>query len=262
MLRFSANLTFLFRDRSLLERFSAARDAGFDGVELLSPEGVPVTDLAEAARQARVEVVLCNAPIGDFVEGGLGLSATPGLEKDFRRAIEQAAELATTLQCPMVHLGPSRVPVHLTWRECYAVYLKNVAFATRHLAERGITATIEPLNSIDTPNIFLSTLEQALRVIDHSGQESLKLQFDVYHIARSYGDYMAQLRRNIGRVAHIQIADVPGRGEPGSGALDFDRLFHWLDKSAYAGWVGAEYHPSTDTISSLDWFKNFRMARV
>ncbi|MEM9092534.1 MAG: TIM barrel protein [Cyanobacteria bacterium P01_F01_bin.53] len=261
MLKFCANLTFLFRELPLLERFSAARQAGFEGVELLSPEGLAAEELADAANEAMIQVALCNASLGDFVEGGTGLSATPGLQREFREAIIQATVMATTLDCPTVHLGPSRVPASLEWHDCLPVYLDNVTFAARHLADHGITATIEPLNAIDTPRVFLNTVEQALEIMEACQEKSLRLQFDVYHIAKTCPDYLQQLQRQIDQVAHIQIADVPDRGEPGSGSLDFEPIFEWLSASTFSGWVGTEYHPTSDTGLSLGWFEPYRADR-
>lgn len=258
MLRFSANLTFLFREFPLTERFAAAREAGFEAVEILSMEDSPIADVVVAARDAGVSVVMCNAPMGDFIQGGCGLSAVPGRQLEFRLAVEQAAEIATALGCRLVHLGPSRIPRGATWQDCYNVYLDNVVFASGYLAAAGICSSIEPLNTVDMPDIFLSTVEQALGVLDSCAQESLQLQFDVYHISQMDRDYLASLRLHIGRIAHIQIADVPGRGEPGSGGVDFAAIFSWLKHSSYGGWIGAEYKPSAGTAESLGWFEEYR----
>jgi hydroxypyruvate isomerase len=258
MPRFSANITFLFRERPVAERFAAARNAGFTAVEIISPEDASVAELVAAAKDTGMHVALCNAPMGDFIEGGPGLSAVPGRQAEFRDAIDQARAMADALQCKRVHIGPSLVPAGMAWQDCYDVYLENVAYGAKQLADSDITMTIEILNSIDTPTIFLSRLEQVLRVIDEAGQPNLMLQFDVYHMSRVEDDYIALLEANIDRIGHIQIADMPGRGEPGSGELDFPAFFSLLDQLGYAGWVGAEYKPSTVTEQTLAWFEAYR----
>jgi len=256
--RFSANITFLFRQLAITERFQAAREAGFQAVEILMPEDASIDELAAAAKKSGVQVVLCNAPCGDFFEGGAGLSAVPDREEEFRQAILDARAMATALQCPTVHIGPSRVPPGFARQDCMDVYRKNVRWAAQAMADSGITATIEALNSEDNPGIFLNSFEQALQVLDQLDEPSLKLQFDVYHVARSGGDYLSLLAAHVHRIAHLQFADVPGRGEPGSGRLDFAALFTQLDSLGYSGWAGAEYHPTTTTEESLDWFRAFR----
>jgi hydroxypyruvate isomerase len=256
--QFSANITFLFRDLPLIQRFQAARDAGFTAVEILLTEGVTVDELAQAARNSGVKVVLCNAPGGDFMSGGAGLSAVPGRQAEFRQAIAEARDMAVALQCPCVHIGPSRVPPGISRPDCMEVYLENAAFAARTLADAGITATIEALNPIDNPGIFLDQFELAAEVLEQLAEPSLRLQFDVYHVARSGKDCQALLAAHNDRIAHLQFADVPGRGEPGSGQLDFAGLFRKLDELAYAGWAGAEYHPTGATLESLEWFQPYR----
>lgn len=259
MPQFSANITFLFRDLPVVDRFQAARDAGFTAVEILMPEGATVDDLAQAARKSGVKVALCNAPAGDFMAGGAGLAAVPGRQAEFRQATADARDMSLALECPCVHIGPSRVPDGVSRQACMDVYLENAAFAARTLADAGITATIEALNDIDNPGIFLDQFELAAQVVKQLADPNLRLQFDVYHAARSGHDHLALFEAHIGHIAHVQFADLPGRGEPGSGQLDFAGLFHKLDELAYAGWAGAEYHPTGTTLESLDWFQPYRL---
>ena len=226
-------------------------------MEILSPEDASIAELVAAATDSGMQVALCNVPMGDFIAGGHGLSAVPGRQEKFKAAVYQAREMAEALRCSTVHIGPSLIPAGVSWQDCFEVCLENVAIAARQMAESGIILTIEPLNSFDMPNIFLSQAKQVLRIIDEVGLPNVKLQFDVYHMSRMEDDYMAVLEANIDRIAHVQIADNPGRGEPGSGNLDFSALFSLLDRLEYAGWVGAEYQPSTVTEETLDWFKPF-----
>ena len=258
MPEFCANITFLFRERPLVERFAAARDAGFSAVEILSTEDASVDQLVSAASATGLQVALCNAPMGDFLSGGPGLSAVPGHQGEFRSGLLQARTMADALHCSRVHIGPSLVPAGMNWQDCYDVYLENVIYAARQLAESSITMTIEPLNNIDMPQIFLSSAAQVLDIIDAAEEPNILLQFDVYHMSQMENDYLAVLEANIGRIGHIQIADQPGRGEPGSGKLDFEVLFSLLDSLGYDGWVGAEYKPSGITEQTLGWFEACR----
>jgi hydroxypyruvate isomerase len=258
VLRFDANVTMLYRERPLGERFAAARSDGFTAVEILILEGESVDGLASAARQAGVDVVLCNAPMGDFLEGGPGLSAVPGREADFRRAIEQARKTAVALRCPTVHIGPSRVPPGLTRDACLAVLRDNLAFAAGMLAADDIVATIEPMNTIDVPDVCLDGFADAVVVMDAANQPNTALQLDLYHAARMRVDLPSIIERHMNRIGHIQFADVPGRHEPGSGELPFAELFGLIDSLGYSGYLGAEYRPLHTTPESLGWFDAFR----
>ena len=253
MPRFSANITFLYRELPLTQRFAAAKNDGFAAVEILSPEGVSASDLAVAAEAADIAVAMCNAPMGDFVEGGSGLSAVPGREVDFRAAIEEARELALALGCTKVHIGPSRVPSNTNKSTCLDCLASNLSIAATLLGEHGIEAMIEPLNNIDMPDICLSRVDEAIGILDDIGYANAALQFDVYHVAQMEADYVPLLTQHIGRIGHIQFADRPGRGEPGSGDFDFEKFFSLIDELGYTGWLGAEYQPTSTTGDTLDW---------
>lgn len=255
MLRFAGNITMLYRGLPILERFAAARTDGFDAVEILSPENAAPEELASAARSASTAVVLCNAPAGDFIGGGPGLSATPGREADFRQAIEQARRMAVTLDCRTLHIGPSRVPHGVDRSDCLDVLTGNLASAAAVLAGDGITATIEPINTMDFPDICLFSVADAIKVLDDAGEPNTALQFDIYHGARMGLDVPALIERHISRIGHFQFADAPGRHEPGSGTLEFPRIFALIDSLGYAGYLGAEYIP---TASSPEWLAEYR----
>lgn len=258
MLRFAGNITMLYREMPILHRFAAARADGFDAVEILSPENATVEELATAARSAGVGVVLCNAPAGDFLSGGPGLSATPGREADFRQAIEQARRMAKALHCPTLHIGPSRVPHGIARSDCLEVLTINLASAAAVLAGDGITATVEPLNTLDFPDICLFSVADALKILNDAGEPNTALQIDIYHAARMGLDIPALITRHITRIGHFQFADSPGRHEPGSGDLDFAQIFALIDDLGYVGYLGAEYAPTTATASSLAWLEEYR----
>ena len=258
MPKFCANITFLFREIPLTERFAAARDAGFEAVEILSPEDVSLSALADAAKSAGVSVALVNAPMGDFITGGDGLSAVPGRQTEFRAAVAQAREMAEALHCKRVHIGPSKVPSGSSWQNCYDVFLENATYAAQQLAQAGMEMTIEALNDMDMPTVFLSRADQVLSVIGEIAEPNVSFQFDVYHMVKMEADYLRVLHDNIDKIGHIQFADSPGRAEPGSGSLDFPVLFDCIDGLGYDGWVGAEYQPGGQTEESLTWFAEHR----
>jgi hydroxypyruvate isomerase len=258
MLRFAANITLLYRELPITGRFAAARADGFDAVEILAPENASTRELASAARSAGIGVALCNAPLGDFLHGGPGLSAVPGREADFRQAVEAARRMAVALDCRTVHIGPSRVPQGVERRDCLDVLTANLAHAARALADDGIRATVEPLNTRDVPDVCLYTVADALKVLDTAGEWNTALQFDIYHAARMELDVAALIEEHIARVAHIQFADAPGRHEPGSGTVDFRGIFARIEALGYPGFLGAEYVPTAATASSLAWLAEYR----
>ncbi len=257
MPKFDANITFMFCEYPLLERFEAARAAGFSAVELLMAEDVPFKSLAKAARMAAIDIVLCNAPMGDLITGGSGLSAVPGKQQHFREAIDQVSEMASALNCPRVHIGPSRMPDGVSRERCFETLVENIVYAADFLVTDGVQLLVEPLNVYDMPDIFLSDLDETMRAIRAADRPNVSLQFDIYHQARMGADIIKQLQTHIDHVGHIQFADAPGRAEPGSGSLDFQAIFAEIDRLGYSGWVGAEYQPSGKTGDSLQWLKHY-----
>ena len=258
MPRFSANITFLYRELTLPERFAAAKADGFNAVELLVTEGISNQVLATAAQSADIQVAMCNAPMGDFLTGGAGLSAVPGREAEFREALSEAGELAQALGCNKVHIGPSRVKAGSSVKECNECLAGNLTYAASYLQNIGIETLLEPLNNIEMPDICLSRVGHAISIMDDVGHSNVSLQFDVYHVAQMETDYIEVLKANIGRIGHIQFADLPGRGEPGTAELDFGRLFALVDELGYEGWMGAEYQPSRSTSETLAWLGESR----
>jgi hydroxypyruvate isomerase len=258
MLRFDANITMLYRERALVDRFAAAKRDGFSAVEILSPEDASIDELSAAATDAGVDVVLCNAPMGDFLEGGPGLSAVPGRESDFRDAMEQARQMAVSLGCPTVHIGPARLPPGVDRGACLDILTANLALAAGILDGDGIVATIEPMNTFDFPDVCLNRVSEALAILDAAGRPNTALQFDIYHMARMEPEWLSIIEGQIDRIGHFQFADVPGRHEPGSGELDFDRAFELINRLDYAGSLGAEYVPASATSDSLAWFDKYR----
>ena len=254
MPKLAANLSTLFVEREFLERFAAARAAGFRYVEYQFPYAWAADELAAAAREAGVQVVLHNLPAGDFARGERGIACLPGREREFRDGVERAIDYATRVGCARLNCLAGLAPVD---RPHFEVLVANVRHAARRLAEVGIELVIEPLNTRSVPGCFLSHSAQAIDVLNAAGEANARLQYDLFHMQIMEGDLARTLERLIGRIGHVQIADVPDRHEPGTGELNFDFLLTHLDRIGYAGWVGCEYNPRGDTLEGLTWAKPY-----
>jgi hydroxypyruvate isomerase len=251
LVQFSASITLMFREYPLLKRFQAARDAGFGGVEIQRlDEGNP-KQMAAAARDAGVEVVLINVDVGDYAEGGLGLSGVPGREKQFMDAVYQTLDIAEELGRPLVHVGPSRVPPDGFHGVCLATYYNNVADAAEAAKIRGVRLTIEAMNRVEAPAALFNDVADVALFIRQRLLGFVGLQYDFYHVGMNGQDGMALFPQYLDLVEHVQFADFPGRHEPGTGRLDFDALLSSLE--GYTGWVGAEYRPTRPTEETLGW---------
>ncbi len=260
MPRFSANISMLFHEVELGERMRAARRAGFEAVEVQFPYAIAVEDWLEARRRTRMRIALFNIPAGDFTSGGPGLAAVPGRERAFHDAVSAAARYAEVLKPAAVNVLPGAPPGEFGRERCMATLAANLRHAAAVMADLGVRVVVEPINTRDRPGIFLSSSDQALEAIDWAGHANLALQYDVYHMQIMEGDLTATLERIVGRIGHVQFADPPGRHEPGTGEINFPRLFETLDRLGYDGWVGAEYVPSGPTEETLAWFEPYRRA--
>ena len=257
MLNFCANVSWMFREVPFLDRPDAARRAGFRGIEFHSPEQHTATEIARAARDAGVSIVLFNANPEDFLSGGLGLSGVPGREADFRHAVKQARNFGASLggvdTC--VQIGQSRVPPDVSREECMRVYVENLRYAASELAHGGCRPLVEPMNATDFPGVLIPDVPTALAAIEAAGDPRIGLQLDAYHQYMSGEDAASLIVQLGGRVSHVQISDAPGRQEPGTGRIDFGPLFHALEGQRYPHWLAAEYHPSRATDRTLGWMQ-------
>jgi len=257
-LHFNANLTLLFSELPLLERFILAKSAGFKAVELLSNEGVEFSLLAEEVKRNELRVVLCNAPVADFPTGGLGLSGVPSRQQEFTKAISTAVEMVKTLDCKKIQIGPSRIPKDSNRNECLSILKDNINFAAEKLEIDGLKLLVEPLNSVDIPDILLDDIEQVVALIDDCPFNNVELQLDIYHLARMELNIEHMIEKYAEYIGHIQIADNPGRGQPGSGKINFHSVFKAIKNTDYSGWIGAEYLPIPNTTQSLDWLNKYQ----
>lgn len=258
MPRFSINLSMMLQEVPFPGRFAAAAELGFAAVDIQFPYDHPAGALGEAARAAGVEVVLINLPGGDLAAGEAGIAALPGREAEFCAGMDEALAYCRALGCRRVNLLAGCVPAGGTRDACKAVLADNLARAADFFGRQGISVMVEPINGRDVPGFLLQTTEGALEAIVRAGGENLWLQFDLYHRQVMQGDLIGALERHLPQIAHIQFADNPGRHEPGSGEINYARVFRAIDDLGYQGWVGAEYVPRTSTAESLDWFQPWR----
>lgn len=252
MLKFSANLSLLFRERPLLERFAEARAAGFEAAEIQIPYEAPATAIARAASDANLPLVLINAPLAPDSRSP-GMACRSEHRVAFRESLERAAEYAAALRTPCVNvLAGLAAPAE---REaCIPQLIEHLSLAAEVLAPAGARPLLEVINPHDVPGYCVATFDLAQEVLSRSDPR-VGLQFDVYHAARLGLEPAAAFEAVRDRIAHVQFADHPGRHEPGTGTLDFERIFGSIERSGYAGWVGAEYHPAGSTLESLGWLR-------
>jgi len=253
MPRFAANLSLLFNELGFLDRFAAARAAGFDAVEFLFPYAFETEQIAGRLARYNQELVLFNLPAGDWAAGERGLACDPRRIGEFQDSVELALEHATELGVKRLHCLAGKLHPAVAPERAHATFVDNLRFAAAKMAPYGIDILIEPINDRDIPGYFLTRSSQAAEVIRDAGVDNLFLQYDIYHMQRMEGDLAHTLRERLPLIRHIQLADVPGRHEPGTGEINFPYLFRVLDEIGYDGWVGCEYIPSGDTVAGLAW---------
>jgi hydroxypyruvate isomerase len=261
MPEFAANLTLLFTEVSFLDRFALARDAGFTRVEYLFPYPYDAAVLKAALETNGLQQVLFNLPSGDWSAGDRGIGAVPGREEEFRAGVPVAIEYALMLGVKRLNcLAGKRAEDH-TDEQHWQTLVQNARFAATQLAKHGLELLVEPINHFDVPGFFLNRTEVALRLLDEIDQPNVMLQYDIYHAQREEGELAATIRKHLDRIGHIQIADNPGRNQPGTGEINFPFLFRLLDELNYPGTIGLEYVPTPDTAGSLGWLGEWGLNR-
>jgi hydroxypyruvate isomerase len=253
MPRFNANLTMLFNEVDFLERFGAAADAGFKAVEYLFPYPYKKEELAERLAKHGLTQVLHNLPAGDWAAGERGIATIPGREAEFQDGVGKAIEYATALGCKQVNCLAGIPPKDASAEKVRETFVKNLKFAASRLHGAGIRLLIEPCNTRDIPGFYLNRSQQALDIVKDVGSPNLFLQYDIYHMQIMEGDLAPTIERNLASIKHIQLADNPGRNEPGTGEINYAFLFGFIDRVGYDGWIGCEYKPRTKTLEGLGW---------
>jgi hydroxypyruvate isomerase len=258
MPRFAANLSMMFNEVPFLDRFALAAKAGFKGVEFLFPYEHPAAEIAARLKDNGLQQVLFNAPAGDFAKGERGMAAIPGKQAAFRESIKLALEYATALACPRLHIMAGLKPEGVAHDTLTAVYGTNLAYAAEECAKVGVKPIIEPINHRDIPGFFLNTTDQAAAIIAAIGPEKLGMQFDLYHCQITEGDVVKRVEKHLPLIAHMQVADTPGRHEPGTGEVNWPFVFKTIDALGFRGWIGCEYRPAGETLAGLSWFAPYK----
>jgi hydroxypyruvate isomerase len=258
MPKFAANLSMMFTDAPFLDRFGRAAAAGFRAVEFLFPYDYTPAEVTAAARAAGVSVVLFNTVPGDWAKGERGMAALPGREQEFRDGVAKALDYAAALGCPRVHAMAGLVPEGADRAAMAVTYRENLAAATAMAAKGKVDVVIEPINTRDIPGFYLNRTAEAAAVIADVGVPNLKIQFDIYHRQIMEGDLARAIAEYLPLIGHMQIADNPGRNEPGTGEINWSFLFAEIDRLGFDGWIGCEYKPKGDTEAGLGWFAPFK----
>ena len=260
MPRFAANLSMMYNEHAFLDRFAAAAKDGFKAVEFLFPYDFPAADIKARLDEHGLTQALFNAPPGDWAAGERGIASLPGREDEFRRALDKALEYTAALGNTKLHVMAGLIAPGQSREQHRAVYLKNLEVAASAAKPAGVTIVIEPINTRDIPGFFLTRTDQALALIDEVGSDNLFVQYDIYHMQIMEGDLARTMEANLPRIAHVQLADNPGRNEPGTGEINYPFLFRHLDAIGYRGWIGCEYKPRTTTLEGLGWYAPWRVA--
>ena len=257
MPRLCANLSMMFNEVPFLDRFAAAAKAGFKGVEFLFPYDNTAAEIRQRLDDAGLTQVLFNGPPGNWAAGERGTASLPGRQQEFRDGILRALDYAGALGNTMVHVMAGIPPAELRPGVAAATYVANLAWAAEQAAPRGVTLVIEPINHRDMPGFFLNTMAQGAAIVEALGRDRLGLQFDVYHCQITEGDVTMRMAALLPVIAHMQVADVPARHEPGTGEIGWRYVFAEMDRLGYDGWVGCEYRPAGDTVAGLRWRQEY-----
>ena len=253
MPKLCANLTMLFNEVPFLDRFAAAAKAGFRGVEYLFPYEYDKQTLADALNKNGLVQVLHNMPAGNWAAGERGIGCHPQRVAEFKENVDRAIDYATALNCKQVNCLAGIRPPHVDPLDARETFIRNLQYAAPKFKDAGIKLLIEPINTRDIPGFFLNYSQQAVDIIKAVGSDNLFLQYDIYHMQIMEGDLARGIENNLPLIPHMQLADNPGRHEPGTGEINFPWLFSHIDKIGYTGWVGCEYKPATTTEAGLGW---------
>jgi len=257
MPKFCANLTMLWNELDFLDRFAAAAKAGFPGVEYLFPYDYDKDQIAELLRRHRLAQVLHNLPAGNWAKGERGIGCHPGRLGEFQDGVGRAIEYATALGCRQVNCLAGIAPAGVAPEKVRETFVSNLRFAAGELRKAGIKLLTEPVNTRDIPGFYLNTSKQALEIIREAGSDNLFLQYDIYHMQVMEGDLARTIEANLDLIPHMQLADNPGRNEPGTGEINYDFLLRHIDRIGYRGWIGCEYKPRTTTDAGLGWVRPY-----
>ena len=259
MPRFAANLTMLFNEVPLLERFELAAKSGFEAVEFLFPYAFRAQEIRQRLDAHRLKLVLHNLPAGDWDAGERGIACHPDRVSEFRDGVARATDYAQALGVGQLNCLAGKVPDGVPEALLKKTFVDNLAYAASAFERAGLRLLIEPINTFDIPGFYLNRTAQAAALLDDVGADNAFIQYDIYHAQRMEGELAATVQKYLPRIGHMQLADNPGRNEPGTGEINYPFLFAHLDRIGYAGWIGCEYKPAATTEAGLGWRQ--RLAR-
>ncbi|QWD08279.1 hydroxypyruvate isomerase [Polynucleobacter paneuropaeus] len=253
MIQFAANLTMLFNEFPFLDRFEQASKAGFKAVEFLFPYGIPAEDIKAKLDQYHLKLVLHNLPAGNWDGGERGIACLPDRVEEFKTGVAEAIRYAGILGVGQLNCLAGKVPAGADHAELHRTFVNNLRYAAAELKKAQLKLLVEPINQYDILGFYLCSTQQAISILDEVGVDNLFVQYDIYHAQRMEGELANTITKYLDRIGHMQLADNPGRNEPGTGEINYPFLFRFLEKIGYKGWVGCEYKPATDTLSGLSW---------
>jgi hydroxypyruvate isomerase len=253
MPKFAANLTMLFNEVPFLDRFERAAAAGFQAVEFLFPYDHPAEEIKAKLDAHRLQLVLHNLPAGDWAAGERGIACHPDRVAEFRDGVARAVSYAKALGVGQLNCLAGKAPAGVADAQLRRTLVDNLRYAAGELKKANLKLLIEPINTFDIPGFYVNRTAQALAILDEVGADNAYLQYDLYHAQRMEGELAATVEKHLARIAHIQLADNPGRNEPGTGEINYAFLFRHLDRIGYAGFIGCEYKPATTTEAGLGW---------
>jgi hydroxypyruvate isomerase len=260
MPRFAANLTMLYNEVPFLDRFALAAKAGFKAVEFLFPYAHDAKQLRRRLDDSGLQLVLHNLPPGDWDAGERGTGCLPDRTEEFRAGVAKGIEYAKVLGAPQLNCLAGKAPAGADPAALRSTFVANLKYAAAEFERAGLRLLIEPINHFDIPGFYLNTTAQAIGILDEVGADNAFVQYDIYHAQRMEGELAATMQKHLARIGHMQLADNPGRNEPGSGEINYPFLFAHLDRIGYAGWIGCEYKPATTTEAGLGWMQRLALA--
>ncbi len=255
MPQFAANLTMLFNEHDFLDRFEAAAKAGFKAVEFLFPYAYPVAELQQRLKAHGLKLVLHNLPAGNWDAGDRGLACDPKRVDEFRAGVARGIEYGTALGVPHLNCLAGKAPAGVDAATLRSTFVANLRYAAVEFKKAKLNLLIEPINRFDIPGFYLNTTAQAISILDEVGADNAYVQYDIYHAQRMEGELANTMSAQLARIGHIQLADNPGRNEPGTGEINYAFLFKHLDRIGYTGWIGCEYKPAARTEDGLGWIQ-------
>lgn len=256
MPKFAANLTMLFNEVPFMERFDRAAACGFQAVEFLFPYPFAASEIKAALDRNQLKLVLHNFPAGNWEAGERGIACLPDRVDEFKSGVAKAIEYAKALGVGQLNCLAGKAPDGVDHKTLHATFVSNLRYAAAELKKHQLKLLIEPINTFDIPGFFLSTTAQGIAILDEVGADNAFLQYDIYHAQRMEGELANSMKKYFNRIAHLQLADNPGRNEPGTGEINYAYLFKFIDQLGYQGWIGCEYKPASTTEAGLGWLKS------